>query len=61
MKEVDRFKDLKTTLAREYKMDVNDVKFQSIYDAADNMAGNNGLRAVDHCFSVFYTLMKPYF
>jgi len=61
MREADRFKDLKGTLALEYKMDVTDIRFNSIYDAAEAMAGNNGYRAVDHYFSVFYTLMKPYF
>jgi hypothetical protein len=61
MKESERFKDLKGTLAREYKMNINDPKFQSIYDAAELMAGNLGYRALDRFFNVFYTLMKPYF
>jgi hypothetical protein len=61
MKESKRFKNLKKTLASEHKMNENDPKFQSIYDAAETMAGNSGYRAIDHYFSVFYCLMKPYF
>jgi hypothetical protein len=61
MKKIDRFTDLKGTLAKEYKMIITDARFQSIYDAAEMMAGNSGYNALEHYFAVFYTLMKPYF
>lgn len=59
--ETERFKDLRAALAYEHDMDVNDLRFSSVYDAAKLAAGERGLRAVDHYFDVYFTLMRPYF